>query len=372
MFFVLHVQKRQAGMLKTDKRDALGLANHLYSQLELGAQVADKLQAIRRQVAPTEAASQLKGMVRHRYELIAESTQRKNKLTAICDELFPELTQVVKDPNLPSALALRKEFPTPAALLAASLSALQAARIGHHPSDAKLVELQRLATHSIGTKDPGRLRGLTFEQEQLIEEIELIRKHLEKLETEMTQIVKNSREGQILMSIPGIGAIPAATMIAMIGNIANFDRPSQLKAYFGWAPAVAQSGRTLDSARLSPRGTRQMKQMMYLIVWTAIKMDCEWARIYERLVPIKCSYDERTRKYTARGKVIGRIAGQMITVAYTLLKKDQETMSKWTSGTKQPDPELYDPEIHHKHRAGQYQSSSSRVKPSKLIQLPTH
>ena len=261
--FVLHVQKRQAGMLKTDKRDALSLANHLYSQLELGAQVADKLQAIRRLVPPTEAASQLKGMVRHRYELIAESTQRKNKLTAICDELFPELTQVAKDPNLPSALALRKEFPTPSALMAASLSALRAARIGHHPSDAKLVELQQLATHSIGTKDPGRLRGLTFEQEQLIEELELTRKHLEKLETEMTQIVKNSREGQILMSIPGIGAIPAATMIAMIGNIANFERPSQLKAYFGWAPAVAQSGYTLDSARLSPRGTRQMKQMMY-------------------------------------------------------------------------------------------------------------
>jgi len=39
-------------------------------------------------------------MVRHRYELIAESTQRKNKLTAVCDELFPELTHIMKDPNL--------------------------------------------------------------------------------------------------------------------------------------------------------------------------------------------------------------------------------------------------------------------------------
>ncbi len=26
----MHVQKRQAGLLKSDKRDALGLANHLY------------------------------------------------------------------------------------------------------------------------------------------------------------------------------------------------------------------------------------------------------------------------------------------------------------------------------------------------------
>jgi transposase len=370
--YVMHVQKRQAGMLKTDKRDALGLANHLYSQLELGVQVPDKLQAIRRLSPPTEAAAQLKGMVHHRYELIAESTQRKNKLVAICDEIFPELTQVMKDPNLSSALALRKAFPTPAAIATAPLSVLQAVRIGRYPSDAKLVELQRLAAQSIGTKEPARLRGLTFEQEQLIEELELIQKHLEKLEAEMTQIIRNSREGQVLLSIPAIGPIPAAILLAIIGTIANFERPSQLKAYLGWAPAVTQSGSTLDCARLSPRGIRQTKQVMYLIVWTAIKMDCEWTRIYERLVPIKCRYDEHTRQYTGKGKVIGRIAGQIISVISALLKKDQELLSKLSPGTKPPSPELYDQEVHRRHRAGHYRSSSANKKPNKLIQLPPH
>src|SRR5204862_4902667 len=33
----IHVQERPKGMMKTDKRDALGLANRLYTQLELGA-----------------------------------------------------------------------------------------------------------------------------------------------------------------------------------------------------------------------------------------------------------------------------------------------------------------------------------------------
>ena len=33
--YVMHVQSREARMLKTDKRDALGLANHLYNQLAL-------------------------------------------------------------------------------------------------------------------------------------------------------------------------------------------------------------------------------------------------------------------------------------------------------------------------------------------------
>ena len=46
--YVMHVQRRQTSMIKTDKRDALSLANQLYTQLELGAQVTDKLQVVRR------------------------------------------------------------------------------------------------------------------------------------------------------------------------------------------------------------------------------------------------------------------------------------------------------------------------------------
>jgi transposase len=190
---------------------------------------------------------------------------------------FPELTRVCKDPNLPSALVLRARFPTPAAMATASASALHAARIGHYPSDAKLIERQRLAEERIGTKDPARLRGLVFEQGQLIQELDLIHRHLEQLEAEMTQVVEHCREGPILLSIPGIGLLQAATIIALIGNIANFSRPSQRKSYFGWAPTIAQSGQTLDRARLSPRGLRQTKQVLYLMVWTAIRMDCEWA-----------------------------------------------------------------------------------------------
>jgi transposase len=92
--YMIHVQRRPKGMLKTDRRDALGLANHLYNQLEKGIQFASPVELARRMVPPTEAATLLRGLVRHRYELVREATQRKNKLTAICDELFPELTRV--------------------------------------------------------------------------------------------------------------------------------------------------------------------------------------------------------------------------------------------------------------------------------------
>ena len=45
--YLMHVHSRPAGLLKTDKRAALTLANQLYSQLELGVQVANKMHLIR-------------------------------------------------------------------------------------------------------------------------------------------------------------------------------------------------------------------------------------------------------------------------------------------------------------------------------------
>ncbi len=65
-------------------------------------------------------------------------------MTAICDELFPECTRLLRNPNLPTALALRSGFPTPAALAAAPWFEWREAR-GRtwSVSDAKLREVQR-------------------------------------------------------------------------------------------------------------------------------------------------------------------------------------------------------------------------------------
>jgi len=74
----------------------------------------------------------------------------------------------------------------------------------------------------------------------------LLQQHVEALDAEIAQIIAHSREGQIVTSIPGIGPIQAATILTMIGNIANFDRPALLKAYCGCAPTLTQSRITVE------------------------------------------------------------------------------------------------------------------------------
>jgi len=368
--YLVHVQERPKGMLKTDKRDALSLANHLYSQLELGVQFSSKTQLVRRAVPSTPAAAQLKGLIRHRYELVRESTQRKNKLTAICDELFPEFVQILHDPNLPTALALRERFPTPQAIATASFTVLQEVRRKtRFLSDNKLLELQELAMNSIGIKDLVRQRSLVLEQSQLIRELRLLQEHIEQLNGEIKTIVENAREAQILASM-GIGPIQVATIIAAIGSIENFPNAGSLKSYFGWAPVVAQSGKTMDQTTQTHGGTRTIKQMMFLIVTMVIRQETEWAILYQRLVQTKCPYDDRRGVRTGKLRVIGRVAGQMIETMYALLKTDAEVLSKVPQGKEPPPPFLYDPELHRKHREGHYRPLKSSPRPQVITLLP--
>lgn len=120
------------------------------------------------------------------------------------------------------------------------MSELSALRKGRYPSPSQLTELQQLAQQSIGTKDAARVHGLVFEQKQLIEELSLIHVHLEQLETEITQIVEQSREGKILTSMPGVGTIPAASIIARIGTIANFASSAARKRVF-WMGTICRA-----------------------------------------------------------------------------------------------------------------------------------
>jgi len=370
---LIHVQERTAGLLKTDKRDALGLANRLYTQLELGAQVADKSQLVRRAVPPTEAAALVRGLVRHRYELVHEATRRKNKLTAISDELFPEFATLFKDPNAAGALALREACPTPHAIATAALVDLLALRVGHHPSETKLHQLQEAAATSIGTHDLGRQRGLVLEQRQLIRELRLLQAHIAELDAEIGGIVATAREGRILTSIPVIGPLQAATILAAVGHIDNFVSAGALRAYCGWAPQVRRSGETVDQAKLTRGGTRTMKQTLYLVVANAIQRpECEWARLYARLMPRKCSYDARRQRYVGTNKVLARIAGQMVSTIYALLKRDAELLARCAPGRLPPEPMLYDPTVHRAHREGHYRASKPQRSRSIITALPAH
>jgi transposase len=367
--YLVHVHARPRGLTKTDKRDALNLANHLYNQLDRGIQFADRSELARRALPPTTAAAHLKGLMSHRYELVHECTQRKNQLTALCDQLFPEFVQVFHDPNAPTALRVRERYPTAAAIATAELDEVCDVKGPSRHSRPDMAHLQVLAAQSIGTRDPRRLESQVFEQEQLIHELQMLVRHRDAIDVKVAQVVEEAREGQILRSIPGIGVHAAAAILAAIGNIDNFPTAAALKAYFGWAPEVRQSGQSVDSTKITRSGERTMKAMMYLVAMNAVGQPGPWADLYHRLVERTCSYDERRRDFRGKKRVLGRIAGQLIALIYGLLRADVELRARTPVREPLPEPLLYDPAVHHAHQTGGYQSMKQQTRPLRLVQV---
>ncbi len=339
---------------KSDQRDARALAILLFNQLEKGVLVEEPGERARLLMPPSEVVQQIGALVQHRSELVREVTQRKNKLIAITDEVFPEMAQVYSDVTNLSALQLRTDYPTPEAVAQASMDGLLATRSRYRPNVAAFVRLQELAQHTIGAVSSSRRNSLLLEQTHLIAEMRLLQQHLSELDATIATAITGSREGKILLSCPGIGVIAAATLLSCIGSISQFESIAKLRAYCGWSPHQVQTGSSKDSMTLTRGGNPVLKQTWYLIALSATRYDESWRTLYQRLLRQKGIYDERTGTYHGRRKVLGRVIGQMIGVIYTLLKRDADLLAALPEGAERPEPVLYDAAKHHVRKTAQH------------------
>ncbi len=342
----MHVREH-VSRKKTDKRDAQALAVLLYNQIELRIPMLDKASRVHRLLPPSPTATLLRSLVQHRTELKRETTQRKNQLTAIADELFPELEAVFPNVCAPSALALRKAYPTPETVRNAPLTDLLATRHFRRPGNAAYAHLQELAATSIGTRNPYRVRALVTEQGQLITELALLDAHITALTGEIETLVRQDRAGRILLSFPCIGVNHAAVILAYSGNIQSFESRAAFRSFCGWAPTEFQSGSSFDYSTLKKSGHNLIKQTLYLVAIAAIQQPTKWADLYHRLLPDKATWNARTGKYEGTMTVIGRVCGQMAGLIYTLLKRDADLLASLREGEEPPEPELYTPAKHH-------------------------
>lgn len=97
-------------------------------------------------------------------------------------------------------------------------------------------QLRVLAQKSVGANDSALFIQITH----TVAQIELLDSQLERVEAEMTDIMKFN--DSVLNTIPGIGYINGGMILGEIGDIHRFSCPNKLLAYAGLAPSVYQSG----------------------------------------------------------------------------------------------------------------------------------
>ena len=190
------------------------------------------------------AGAELKEAARFAMRLVREQAEVCQKIQRLIDVGFPEIREVWDDPTCVSALAVLRKAPTAKAVAAMSVAAL--ARLKRPGSGARAIgpakaeQLKRLAQESVGA--PEMEAQVAFEMQLLIPQYDLFEHQIELAEAR-AQSLLDSDVARRLQTIPGVGAVTAATLMAEIGDIWRFEDVDQLAAYAGVHPKEQSSGK---------------------------------------------------------------------------------------------------------------------------------
>lgn len=89
---------------------------------------------------------------------------------------------------------------------------------------------------------------------------------------------------ELLTSIPGVGFVTAAVVLAELGDLRRFGVARQVTAYAGVTPRQNQSGNHTAPGRMSKKGNGRIRQALYLSAMSAITHNPPLAAAYRRLV----------------------------------------------------------------------------------------
>ena len=140
---------------------------------------------------------------------------------------------------------------------------------------------------------------------------------IEKIDEKLSDIALKDNRVQLLKTIPGIGNILALTIIAEIGDINRFESSKKLCSYAGLVPGIKQSGNTLKFGRLIKQSNKDLKTCFVEASWILIRTK-EASRF-------KWFYGNLSKK-KGKKKAICAVARKLCSVAYAMLKKNQEFM----------------------------------------------
>ena len=239
---------------KTDKKDSLIIARFLLVH-------KDSIE----QFSISQDTKDFRDIAREREAISHFIASTKNEIKRILQSAFPELESVC---NVFTATMLMflKEFPS-ARFIRASKAKVIAEALERCGKGRKV---------SISADDIIRTAKNSIASISLAKELILPRKistllHLMEQLEQITGILSELcasiaiEEMEIITSIDGIGDATGAAFLAEIGDISNFSSHKSLIAYAGIDPTVFQSGKFQGTSRISKRGNRHLRRLVYLM-----------------------------------------------------------------------------------------------------------
>ena len=248
---VIHqfLKARSLRRTKTDKADALSIGQYLMS-------------------VPYKPNSNLlyniyslKSLCRSRELLIKERSKFAVLLTNELDKSFPELKSFFNN-NISSTLLyiLEKYKNTSHIALMKDFDSIRKVSHGKF-SYAKFAKLKELAKNSIGYHNENSdLLISTY-----IQIYNNFNDKINPIDKQISTIIKELNPR--MLTIPGIGELSAASILAEYGDIKNFSSPAKMLAFAGLEPSVIESGTLSSNGKMVKHGSGHLR---YSIMNTAM------------------------------------------------------------------------------------------------------
>lgn len=106
---------------------------------------------------------------------------------------------------------------------------------------------------------PARVRRLAW---AAYEEVRSLEEHVQAVEEELEQVVRELPTLQVLRQIPGIGTLTATALYASVGNVHTFPSGRHLASWLGLTPRESSSGSRRRLGRISKQGDVYLRMLL--------------------------------------------------------------------------------------------------------------
>ncbi|MDQ5851140.1 MAG: IS110 family transposase [Chloroflexota bacterium] len=298
-----HFAQRRGLRAKTDKLDALTIARALLSD------------DVRPAYVPNELTATYRELVRLHSNLSDEAARYKQEIQDLLVVLFPEFTQIFKDPTRKTALAVLRAYPSAQAIaavgdgpIAAVLQATAPRNFGPDTA-ARLVALAQRSSASplaVGA----RSRSLAILADQLTH----TQVNLAELEREIDALVRKDDGAAGLRSVPDFGPTTVAVLRGELGEVERFQRSEQVVAYAGLDVTVRESGKWKGQRKLSKRGSGALRRSLYMAAFGCLRHPHSAFRAY---------YEALAARGLKGNRALVAVMRKMLVVAYHLLRSGE-------------------------------------------------
>jgi transposase len=124
---------------------------------------------------------------------------------------------------------------------------------------------------------------------------------------------EHKREMEILMSVPGIGELGAATLIAEIENFKDFSSGDKLASWLGVVPNVYQSADKSYNGKITKRGSKEARWILTQIAQAAARKKNNKLK----------EFFNRKKKSIGHAKAIIALARKITTIIWHLITNDE-------------------------------------------------